>query len=114
VPSRPAGAPLSSAGSYDPSTRRWSRTGGPAIAPLPGGRALIVGGGGSNYGCSGDLVSAELYDPTTGRWTPAASMSTTRAEHTATLLHDGRVLVAGGRMGCQPNGGEMYNPTTGT
>lgn len=32
----------------------------------------------------------------------------------ATLLNDGRVLVAGGRVGCQPNGAEMYNPNTGT
>ncbi len=42
------------------------------------------------------LNSAELYDSNSGVWTPASSLITARYQHTATLLADGRVLVAGG------------------
>jgi len=51
---------------------------------------LIAGG-------SRGLDTAELYDPKHGGFTLMAnSMTTGRAGHTATLLPDGRVLLAGG------------------
>jgi hypothetical protein len=37
-----------------------------------------------------------LYDPARRRWTRTDSLSTARYQHTATLLPDGTVLVAGG------------------
>jgi len=40
--------------------------------------------------------SAELYDPTTGTWAATASLKPGRYGHTATLLFNGQVLVAGG------------------
>jgi hypothetical protein len=54
--------------------------------------------------------------PTGDGWTAAASLLTARSDHTATLLTDGRVLVAGGRT--SDNGGavasaELYDPATG-
>src|SRR6185436_2409883 len=60
--------------------------------------------------------SAEIYDPTTGTWTPTASMSQPRQHHTATLLANGKVLIAGGDNyfgGVFPTTTEVYDPDTG-
>jgi hypothetical protein len=75
------------------------------------------------------LATAELYDPTTGKFTRTGSMTTPRAEHTATLLSDGQVLITGGNScrnmdncgGSAKNGvtvqplasAELYDPATG-
>ena len=39
---------------------------------------------------------AEMYNPGTGNFSPIGSMGTPRQGHIATLLNDGRVLIAGG------------------
>src|SRR5262245_16198016 len=63
---------------------------------LRSGKVLVVGG--IQYqGPERILKSAELYDPTTGKWTETGSLNAIRRwDYTATLLADGRVLVAGG------------------
>ena len=48
-------------------------------------------------------------------WTATGSLNTKRSSHTATLLSDGRVLVAGGDTGglVQTADAELYDPSTG-
>ena len=50
-----------------------------------------------------------------GTWAPMADLNQPRAEHTATLLANGTVLVAGGRDAAgQPlASAEIYDPATG-
>ena len=72
-------------------------------------RKVLVTGGGSD---SGDLATAELYDPVAGTFTATHSMVIARANHTATLLPDGRVLIAGGNPLIAR--AELYDPSTET
>jgi hypothetical protein len=85
---------------------------------LGNGKVLIAGGSGGSSG-SQSLASAELYDPSSSTFTPTGNMTTPRARHSATLLADGKVLLAGG----VPNtlgpftalvSAEIYDPATGT
>jgi len=62
---------------------------------LPNGKVLIAGGVNSDTNIN-TVNTAALYDPATDTFTPTGSMATARFYHTATLLQDGRVLVAGG------------------
>jgi galactose oxidase-like protein len=71
---------------------------------LPNGKVLIAGGDGDE-GNLQPLDSAELYDPSTGMFTPTGSMTTVRTWHTAALLANGKVLIAGGS-----NRGDMFQP----
>ena len=67
---------------------------------------------------AGSSTSAELYDPATESWTATGNMIERRGGHTATLLPNGTVLVAGGANG----GGdhhvtrtaELYDPISRT
>ena len=54
-----------------------------------------------------------MIDPS---WTLTGSLNDARSAHTATLLPNGEVLVAGGRRGTSDilNSAELYNPATGT
>jgi hypothetical protein len=53
---------------------------------------LVTGGRDAN----GVLATAELYDPTTGNWTSTGNLREARTSHTATLLPNNQVLIAGG------------------
>jgi hypothetical protein len=58
-----------------------------------------------------DLKSAERYYPDEQTWKSAGSMSEARSGQTATLLKNGKILVAGG--GTTPSA-ELYDPGSGT
>lgn len=60
------------------------------------------------------LASVEIFDPASGAWTAGPSLPAPRANHVAVLLHDGRVLVAGGGKSTsngQPSGEEVLATT---
>jgi N-acetylneuraminic acid mutarotase len=117
---------LKSAELYDPATGVWTKTGSMAVGRelhtatlLGNGQVLVTGGFNScdDDFCS-DLREAELYDPATGTWRAAKPMRAAREQHTATLLSDGTVLVAGGldeggfgRNGSTYSSAEIYDPT---
>ncbi|HEY5436912.1 MAG TPA: kelch repeat-containing protein, partial [Candidatus Limnocylindrales bacterium] len=112
---------LTTAEIYNPKTGKFSPTGSltvgrvyHAATRLADGRVLVEGGG-SDYSGGKFLASAEVYDPKTGTWTATGSMADQRNLLTATLLADGRVLVAGG-FGAQAPlaSAELYDPAAGT
>jgi hypothetical protein len=94
---------LSSSEIYDPKTARFTPTGS-LMEPrtdavdvmLPDGCVMIMGGAISNHGRLIASNTAELFDPATGKFTRTGSMSSSRSDFSATLLKNGRVLVAGG------------------
>jgi hypothetical protein len=91
---------------FDPSTGTFTSVGpmtrrraAHTATLLPGGRVLIAGGSASSAPTmvADDVAaSTEIFDPATGAFTAAAPLSGPRAFHTATLLPDGVVVVAGG------------------
>ena len=94
--------PLGSTELYDPAADAFVRSNdlgegraNHAAVLLPDRSVLVTGGvGGPNGDVS--LASAEVFDPREGSWTRVAPLAEARSGHTATLLSDGRVLVAGG------------------
>ena len=109
---------LASAELYNPTTNTWSSAGTMAVPRqghtatlLPNGKVLVVGGYGGTGAAGSCLASAELYNPTTNTWSSAGDMATPREHHTATLLQNGRVLVAGGEnLNGQLAWAELYDP----
>ena len=85
---------------------------------LSDGRVLVIGGADRRHGLNrwNAIASSELYDPSTDRWTPTGDMTHSRASPTATLLRDGRVLVAGGVDESTRSlaSAEVYDPDSGT
>ena len=105
--------PVSSAEIYDPHAGTFAATGKMTLGRsyhtatlLGGGKVLIAGGTGSpdwpeeeGVFVERHVVSAELYDPSSRTFAATSTMTVPRSEHTATLLPDGKVLVAGDVLG---------------
>jgi hypothetical protein len=80
---------------------------------LPDGRVLVTGGWGGSESLATE-AKAEIYDPKSGTFGPTGSMADARVHHTATLLPDDRVLVAGGDASEYLASGEIYDHKSGT
>ncbi len=123
-------APTTSAYVLGPKEAEWTPTGSmhearvePAVAGLADGRVLVAGGFGAQceegevegFLCA-PISSAEVYDPATGQWTLTAPMPQADGAGSATLLSDGRVLVAGGGEGFFAGSkmAALYDPSSGT
>ncbi len=115
--------PRSSIEFYDPDTNSWS-LGGPMTvarsthtATLLTDGTILIAGGFSDPTTAAPVASAEIFDPATGISRPTlGSMALARRNHTATMLPDGRVLIAGGLAGATPtpsDSAEIYDPATG-
>jgi Galactose oxidase, central domain len=81
---------------------------------LNDGRVLITGGlipSGISWKAVPD---SEIYDPDSGTFSPTGKMNVARALHTATLLPNGKVLVAGGGYIYGSATAELFDPSTGT
>ena len=115
---------LASTELYDPAANAWSiaapmiesRTRHTATL-MPDGRVLVVGGLTVTPQDGGlfpsQLTRAEIYDPAADRWSMTAPMGAHRLGQIATLLPDGRVLVAGGQddSGTMLKSTEIYDAT---
>ena len=123
---------LASTELYNPADGKWYPAGSISRVPhnytatlLRDGTVLVAGGG---YAQGSEVASAELYQPSPdlskpGTWSPTGSMAERRGGHTATLLPDGQVLVAGGVNTVKKGrnwklnylgSGELYDPDTKT
>jgi MYXO-CTERM domain-containing protein len=106
---------------YDAASGTWATTGSMPVArgehsetALSDGTALVVGGDG-NTNDPDVRMGADIYDPTSGGWTAVGQTHDVRLLHTATLLQNGKVLVAGGLNLAGTSGetsAELYNPVS--
>ncbi len=101
---------------FDPLTGTFTATGSmawghswPTATLLASGKVLIAEGiCGGDYGSNAG--GSELYDPVSGTFSPTVGKMACKVEPTATLLPNGKVLIAGG-LGV---GADVYDPSTGT
>ena len=121
------GSYLTNSELYDPNTGSWAKTGPLNVARtairtghstatlLLNGKVLAAGGNVYQVNANGTLASSELYDPASGIWTMIGSLPGPRSDHTATLLLNGMVLVAGGTDGTTNlSSALLYDPANGS
>ena len=99
---------------YDPDSGTWSLTGPMlhvrnfhTLTLLPDGRVLAVGGEDLAGERNAPHATTEIFDPGTDTWSPGPDLAEPRFDHSATLLPDGRIFLAGG-IGVDPLVKEIY------
>ena len=89
----------------------FARTG--LLNPSPATATLLNDG--TVLYTDGAIGSAEIYDPVASASKATGSMSIPRVDYTATLLPNGKVLIAGGQSSGQVTAqAELYDPSSGT
>ena len=130
-----AGGTIADTELFDPTVGTFAASGnlnvsrgGAAVALLQSGKVLVAGGASCDSGPECPfLTSAELYDPVSGTFSMTGGMAMNRVNPTATVLLDGRVLIAGGLTCVSPpkctgmgsafqdlNSAEIYDPIKAT
>lgn len=122
---------------YDPKTGKWTTVGrmmtsrsSHVSVTLNDGSVIVAGGEYGNQAGSNPLAMTDRFNPNLGSWNPVGDMQVAqgaishiagRAFHTATMLSDGRVLVAGGfgyiadfTQTVILQTAEIFDPATGT
>jgi hypothetical protein len=112
---------------FDPTTQTFQSAGTVArqyhSATLLANGDVLLAGGITDWSPSGNPIStatAQILKAGSGLLQPTGSMSALRIGHTATLLQDGRVLIAGGMVPTETGGmmvlrtAELYDPASGT
>ena len=110
---------------FVPTTGQWTNTGalisgriGHTATLLSDGQVLVTGGqsvtrmpNGAHFN---EGASTEVFNPAAGKWRLTGAMNQGRSSHTATLLPDGKVLVAGGATNSviRLSSAELYDPKT--
>jgi hypothetical protein len=83
---------------------------------LNDGSVLIAGGGSCDCAAKTVYRNAEIYEPSAGKFVPAGNLASERHKHTAVLLADGTVLLAGGSDARDWRGlmasAELYDPVS--
>ncbi|WP_263418906.1 MBG domain-containing protein [Terriglobus albidus] len=116
------GAVLNSAELFDPNTNTWVPVPSSMVEPraqftlsqLKGGDLLLVGG----VRETGPTSSIERFISATGTFQYQTYLTTARKSHSASVLHDGRVLISGGSSVANDGSTialastELYDPTT--
>lgn len=101
-------------GNLSPSLKMNARRAAHTATLLPDGEVLIAGGFREEGTSEIPIASAELYDPESNSFRPAGNMNEARSGHTATLLPNGLVLIAGGwSLEGRTASTELYDPKTG-
>ena len=105
--------PTATADIYDPSANAFTPTGSMTmpraahaaayLEVLLVGQVLITGGVTGSSGIVSTVASVEVYDPLSKVFSSVGTMTDARAFHTATVLGNGQVLLAGGFNGLGVN-----------
>jgi hypothetical protein len=92
---------LASSEIYDPEKKQWRQVSNlfsrfrHTSTALPSGEAILIGGQSDEE----SLGSTEIFDPSLNEFRLGPSLRKSRRLHTATLLSNGNILVAGGYTG---------------
>jgi N-acetylneuraminic acid mutarotase len=117
---------VANAWAFDPQTESWSARApmptprGGAHAAVVGNKIYVIGGYATSAHRGGaigmDTRANEEYDPATDRWIEKQPMPTPRNHHAVGVI-DGKIYVAGGRIGAPFTGSsshikvmEVYDP----